>query len=426
MKSTNRISVIQTQRLQLTLGLKASIRILQSDALGLMRYLNEQAAENPQLVLTRPEPQDWLPRWTWALRSQALSGVEAAGQAVPGASLIGHVFNLIDRLRLSPGDRVIAEALAEAIEPSGWLGRPLATIAAQTATTESTVAAVLLQLQKAADPPGLFARNLAECLRLQAEDAGEHDAEMAAVLDRLDLVARGEADRIGREAGLDPAKIQARISRLRGYDPKPGASFDPHAAPLREPDLVASKTKVGWLVALNRSALPSLALAEVPGPGRAEAQAIIRMVEGRGVTLLAVGQEVLLRQVAALEAGLGALVPMTMAEVAEALGLHVSTVSRAVAGAAVDTPRGTWWLRRLFTQAAQDGGPASGALRDRLALLIAQEDPRQPLSDAALALALSQSDVPLARRTVAKYRAMLGLAPAHRRKAKSGQGFRPR
>ncbi|OYX25001.1 MAG: RNA polymerase sigma-54 factor [Rhodobacterales bacterium 32-66-7] len=436
MKSRSRISIAQTQRLQLTLGLAASIRVLHSDAAGLSRYLEEQAAENPHLVLTPTVARDWLPRWTSALARQALP--EPAEAAAPGASLIGQVFALIDSLRLSPRETAIAAALAEAMEPSGWLGLPLARIAERAGAPEPEVAAVLDLLQKAADPPGLFARNLADCLRLQAIDAGDLDAAMVAVLDRLDLVAVGDGARIAREAGLDPGEVRTRIDRLRGYDPKPGARFDPHAAPLREPDLLASKAESGWVVALNRSALPTLTLAEAAGQGRAgrggagqgragraEARALIRMVEGRNATLLTVGQEILLRQVAALEAGPGALVPMTMAEVAEAVGMHVSTVSRVVAGTAVDTPRGTWWLRSLFTQSAQDGGPAAGALRDRLARLVAAEDRARPLSDADLAAALSDTGAPLARRTVAKYRALLGLPPAHRRKARHAPS-RPR
>jgi RNA polymerase sigma-54 factor len=239
---------------------------------------------------------------------------------------------------------------------------------------------------------------------------------MAAVLDRLDLVARGDIDRLAREAAVDPATIRARIGILRGYDPKPGARFDPIAAPVREPDLIAETGPNGWTVSLNRSALPTITVAEGRGKGRAEARALQRMVEGRNSTLLAVGQEVLARQVAALDHGIGALVPMTMAEVAEALRLHESTVSRVVAGTAVDTPRGTWWLRALFTQAPRDGGPAAGALRDRLARLVAAEDPAHPLSDEALAQALAEGGAPIARRTVAKYRAMLNLPPAHRRR----------
>jgi RNA polymerase sigma-54 factor len=107
---------------------------------------------------------------------------------------------------------------------------------------------------------------------------------------------------------------------------------------------------------------------------------------------------------------------MVMSDIAEALGLHESTISRVVAGTAVDTPLGTWWLRALFSQAVQEGGPAAGALRDRLARLVAAEDPTAPLSDARLAEELANGGAPIARRTVAKYRAMLNLPPAHRRR----------
>jgi len=412
MKSRNRISIQQTQRLKLTMGIATSIRILRSDAQGLSRYLEEQAAENPQLVLTRPVGQDWLPRWKSALGAPDTMPEQAAA----GPSLMAHVLGQIDGLHLSTREARIAQALAEALEPSGWLGQSPAAIADRVGAGLADVEMMLRRLQARAEPTGLFARNLAECLRLQAEDAGEMDAIMAAVLGRLDLVAGGEIDRIAREMGGSAEAVRLRIGRLRGYDPKPGAGFEPFAAPIREPDLVAEKAPSGWTVAINRSALPSVSLAEGKGKGRPEAREIIRMVEGRNVTLLSVGQEILMRQVAALESGLRALVPMTMADVAGAVGLHESTVSRVVAGTAVDTPRGTWWLRTLFTQSAHQGGPAAGALRDQLLQMIATEDPAAPLSDAALAEALSGDGAPLARRTVAKYRAMLNLPPARRRR----------
>lgn len=399
----------------LTTGLATSIRILRADAAGLSRYLEEQAAENPQIILTRPQVQDWIPRWRTAFAADA----ERPEQAAAGPSLVGHVLSVVESLRLDPAETRIAMALAEALEPSGWLGRPPAAVAAELGVGVAAVEGVLSRLQRQAEPTGLFARNLADCLRLQAEEAGELDRAMTALLNRLDLLARGEIDRIAREAGLDPADIRVAFGRLRSYDPKPGAGFEPYAAPVREPDLIAEKGASGWIVSLNRSALPSVSVAEGRGKGRAEARALIRMIEGRNATLLSVGQEILARQTAALEAGLGALQPMTMAEVAIALGLHESTVSRVVTGTAVDTPRGTWWLRSLFTRAVQEGGPSAGALRDRLARLVAAEDPDHPLSDGALAEALAEGGAPIARRTVAKYRAMLGLPPAHRRRRRA-------
>lgn len=415
MKQRSRISVHQTQRMALTTGLATSIRILRADAAGLSRYLEEQAAENPQIILTRPQVQDWIPRWKSAFASDA----ERPEPAAAGQSLVAHVLSVIEALRLEPAETRIAMALAEALEPSGWLGRPPPAIAAQLGVSLAAVEDVLARLQQRAEPTGLFARNLSDCLRLQAAEAGELDRAMAALLDRLDLLAKGEIDRIARETGLDVADLRKAFGRLRSYDPKPGAGFEPFAAPVREPDLIAEKGASGWIVSLNRSALPSVSVAEGRGKGRAEARALVKMIEGRNATLLSVGQEILKRQTAALEAGLGALEPMTMADVATALGLHESTISRVVAGTAVDTPRGTWWMRSLFTRAPQEGGPSAGALRDRLARLVAEEDPDHPMSDEALAEALAEDGAPIARRTVAKYRAMLNLPPAHRRRRRA-------
>jgi RNA polymerase sigma-54 factor len=412
MKSRNRITIQQTQRLTLTTSLATSMKILRSDAEGLRRYLEEQAAENPSLLLSRPPVTDWTPRWTSAFAGGGLQ--QEAAAAAP--SLVSHALALVDRLRLRDRSARIAEALVEALEPSGWLGRPLAAIADATGTRLKEVEITLNRLQVEADPTGLFARSLAECLRLQAAEQGDLDPAMSAVLDRLDLVGRGEMDRLAREAGLDEATVRARIGTLRGYDPKPGARFQPMSAPVREPDLVAERGPQGWTLALNRSALPTLSLADGKGEGRTAARELVRLVENRNATLLAVGQEIMSRQEAALNGGPGALVPMTMAEVAAAVGLHESTVSRVVAGTAVDTPQGTWWLRALFTGAVREGGPSAGALRDRLARLVAAEDPTAPLSDDALARELARGGAPISRRTVAKYRAMLKLPPAHRRR----------
>jgi RNA polymerase sigma-54 factor len=417
MKSRTRITVQQTQRLSLTTGLATAIRILRTDAAGLSRYLEEQAAENPQLVLGQSPPSEWLPRWCDAFtRTAGVGHGDAPEVEAAGPSLVAHVMETVSALRLTPRESRVAEALVEALEPTGWLGQPLSAIAAQAGASLPETQAVLKRIQRRIEPAGLFAQSLSDCLRLQAAEAGLLDARMEGVLARLDLVAAGNLARIAQEMGLTELDVRRMLMVIRGFDPKPGARFQACAAPLREPDLMARKGDAGWEIALNRSALPSLSLAEAKGKGRAEARALIRMVEGRNSTLLTVGREILMRQAAALETGIGALVPMTMAEVAEAAGLHQSTVSRVVAGAAVDTPLGTWWLRALFSQSVTENGPSAAALRDTLARLIAAEDSAHPLSDDALAAALSDLGSPVARRTVAKYRGVLGLPPAHRRR----------
>lgn len=424
MSGRNRITIEQSQRLSLNTRLLSSIRVLGSDAEGLSRFLEEAAAENPNLVVEAPPAGDWLPRWSGPLR-QLRAGLAPDVEevaAAAGPSLQAHVAELLAGLRLKGAEARLAEGLALALEPSGWLGRPLEVLAAEAGLAPAQAEAVLALVQAAADPAGLFARDLAECLRLQAGEEGWLDPLAEGVLARLPLVASGAVDRIARDLGATEAAVQAVIRRIRGLDPKPGARFAACAAPLREPDLIAVRGETGWEVRLNGGALPALRLAGEKGPGRTAAQALIRMVEGRNATLLRVGREILSRQVAALEGGIGALRPMTMAEIAGATGLNQSTVSRAVAGTAVDTPRGTWWLRQLFSQPVGGEGPSAAALREALARMVAAEDPAHPLSDAALAAALAGRGAAVARRTVAKYRDMLGIPPAHRRQKRDRKG----
>lgn len=418
-----RIGLTQTQRLALNASLQASIAVLRTDAAGLTRFLEEQAAENPNLRLeAAPAPglQDWLPRWSTAF---AASGMGDAADFADGAapSLIAHVLAALDGLALAPQEHRIAMALTEALEPSGWLGVPLATVAREVKASLPEVEAVLQVLQRI-DPAGIFARNLAECLRLQAAEMGALDAAMRAILDHLDLLASGDLARLARACGLTEAQVLARFRLIRSMNPKPGAEFTSvSAAAVREPDLVVKADGGGWTIALNRSALPTLRVEKAgDGTGLAAAKAVERMVEARNTTLLLVGREILQRQQEAVRQGPQALAPMNMADLAEALGVHESTISRVVAGTSLDTPRGTWWLRQMFSPALGGNGQpvvSAAALRHRLARLIAAENPAKPLSDAALAQALAQeTGVTIARRTVAKYREDQGIPPAHRRK----------
>lgn len=441
MSQRPRIQIAQQQRMALNTGLATAIRLLRSDATGLTRYLEEQAAENPHLRLSAappPEAGDWLPRWSGVL---AYGSAGAARMAEPEAeatapSLIAHVMAAVSAMSLGPRPRAIALALTEALEPSGWLGRDIEAIAQDTGTSPAEVEAVLTRLQDI-DPPGLFARGLAECLRLQARDAGVLDRGMEGVLGQLELLARGDFARIARLTGLDEAGVQARFRLIRGFNPKPGTVFATGPGlggggqGPREPDLLARPLRDGrWQISLNRSCLPDIEVVPAERGSSAAEQAraarqILLMVKARNATLLRVGREIARRQSAALARGRTALQPMTMADVAAALELHPGTVSRVVAGATLDTPRGLWPLRGLFSGARGTGpdsdipGPqvAAAALRQMLAGIIAAENPAVPLGDQELASQLAaMSGVRLARRTIAKYRDEAGIPPAHRRR----------
>lgn len=431
MTTPNRLGMRQTltPHLALNAGLVASLGVLRADVAGLTRYLEEQAAQNPHLRL-EPPPQaaagEWLPRWDFLHAPGGGASADLVQSAAP--SLLAHVMERIEAMFRSPRARTIATHLAEALEPSGWLGRPLGDIAREAGTSLPEVEAVLLRLQTI-EPAGLFARNLAECLRLQLQEAGQMDATFAEILAHLDLLASGDIARLARRAQVTEAEILRRFRIIRALDPKPGTQFEGLSAePLREPDLLATRDpQGGWNVTLNRSALPALRIEKVKGgdaAALAAARALGRMVEARNATLLRVAREVLLRQEAALAGGCAALRPLRMAEVAAALDLAESTVSRVVSGTSVDTPLGTWWLRRLFSgglAAGEDGAPglSAAALRERLVRFIAAEPPGAPHSDAAIAAYFAAQGTPLARRTVAKYRDMMGIAPAHRRRRRS-------
>lgn len=443
MSQRPRIVIAQQQRLALNTSLHASIRLLRSDTAGLTRYLEEQAAENPHLRLIPPQPAafgDWLPRWSGVLHfgSRAAPDPDLAAAAQP--SLIAHVTAAVQAMALPRHAQRIALALVETLEPSGWLGRPVGQIAKELGVPPDEVSAVLVKLQDI-DPPGLFAQNLSECLILQARDQGKLDAQMLVILRNLDLLAVGDSARLARLCNCDEAGIISRFRIIRAMNPKPGSLFgSAPPATLREPDLIARPLKDGrWQVALNNSALPSLEVSNMPGGGQdsliapqpaqlTAARSLCHMLQARNETLLRVGREIVARQISALLQGPGALKPMVMADLAETLGLHVSTISRVVAGASLDSPQGVWWLRRMFSGARSSAAPEEGAtgdapriavaaLRHHLGRIIASESPDAPLSDARLAERLAQeSGVQLARRTVAQYREAENIPPAHRRR----------
>lgn len=414
------ISLSQRQRLQLNTGLQTAIALLRMDAGGLTRFLEEQAERNSYLAVEAPpvDPSVWTPRWNSAFHG---AGAELPDTAQPGPSLMAHVLGQIETVTRSERERAIALVLAEAIEPSGWLGRPLRELAAEARCSLGDAEAVLQRLQRM-EPTGLFARSLAECLALQAAEAERLDAVMATILDNLDLLAAGRTARLAEMCGVAETDILSRLRVIRSFDPKPGAQFEPGTVDAREPDLTVSRGAQGWQVVLNRSSLPAVSVRR-PGsrPAVAEERAALaealglrRMLEQRNATLLRVAQEIVSRQQAALDSGLGALQPLGMAEVAEAVGLHESTISRAVAGVAVATPRGTWALRSLF--GPRVGDTSAAAIRAEIARLVAAEDPCAPLSDLALTEALAASGRAVARRTVAKYRAQLRIPTAGQRR----------
>ena len=345
--------------------------------------------------------------------------------AAGGATLAGHVGEQIAFAFRDDGERLIARELADALDEAGYLRADLAEVARRLGCDEAAVAAVLAACQRF-DPPGLFARDLAECLALQLAARDRFDPAMRAMVSRLDLVARRDFAQLRRLCGVGDDDLLDMMAEIRRLDPRPGAVFTGGAADAIVPDVIVRRAADGgWAVELNPDALPRVLVdrsyfARVSKHAASQAEKdflaecmhnagwLTRSLDQRARTILKVASEVVRRQDAFLLHGVRHLKPLNLKDVAEATGLHESTISRVTANKYMMTPRGAFELRRFFSVAiaATEGGDAhsSAAVRDRIRELIDTEAPHDVLSDDAIVDILRKSGVDIARRTVAKYR----------------------
>lgn len=285
------------------------------------------------------------------------------------------------------------------------------------------------------EPRGLGAHDAIEALLLQLDPSDPDFGHLQRILrEFVGELAKNHLPAVARELAIDVPRLRELLARLAQLDPTPGASLRDDPAPLVQPDLVVERTEQGaFEVRLDRSSWPSVSLdarvtrlasdpaqpREVQGylRGKLErARWLVEAMELRGATLLAIGKALFAHQRAFLERGPGHLVPLTMTALAAELGLHVSTVSRAVAGKHAQTPQGIIALRELFPQAAADGELARDDVREAVRALFAAEDAAQPLSDDEAVERLAQAGHALARRTIAKYRAELGIPSSYLRR----------
>ncbi|MCL4189668.1 MAG: hypothetical protein KJZ85_18870 [Rhodobacteraceae bacterium] len=416
----------QRQRLALTPGLRLGLGILRLPAAELAEAVARIVADNPFLVALPPR-----------------GGVDPATLAVadrPGP--VESVMRQLAAMPLAPGVRAAAGCLAGCLDEAGYLDAPVDEIAAGAGLDAAVAAAGLAALQSC-EPAGVGARDLAECLLLQLVDGGWPRPRAAALVGRLDLVARGDPVALARALGMAPGEAAAAVAAVRGLRPRPFDSGAP--APPLVPDLVAEPARDGgWSVRLARggigrvrldATLAAQAAAEgFGGDRRAEAEAFLAALRFRGRTLLGIGRALAQLQHAALAGGgEEALRPMTRAALAGELGLHPSTVGRAVAGKAMLAAGRLWPLAAFFGAAlpaaagtGAGGTVAGGAVRRMIARLLAEEAAGMPLSDAAIAERLRAGGVDIARRTVAKYRQSMRIPSsagrARRRPAGRGPG----
>ena len=352
-------------------------------------------------------------------------------------SLRDHLIGQINVDLSDPGERMIGAYLTEMLDGAGYLTGEIDEAAAALGCEREQVAAVLEKLQRL-DPPGVFARNLAECLAIQLRDRDRLDPAMQALLDHLDMLARRDLAGLMRVCGVDAEDLAQMVAEIRALDPKPALVFDHAVAQPVIPDvLMRAIPGGGWAVELNQDTLPRVLVnmryyAKVSGAARSRdeknylserfqsANWLVKSLHQRANTILKVATEIVRQQEGFFSKGIRHLRPLVLRDIADAIGMHESTVSRVTVNKYMATPRGIFELKYFFTQAiaGAGGGDAHSAeaVRHRIRGLIEAEKADAVLSDDRIVEILKDDGVDIARRTVAKYRESMRIPSSVQRR----------
>ena len=357
-------------------------------------------------------------------------------RAAPAETLSQHLHAQIGAITSDARLAALARWLIDQLDDAGYLATSCEEIAHELGLAEAEVDAALALVQQL-DPTGVGARSLSECLTLQAREADRYDPLMARLLDNLDLLGRGEVARLKKLCGVDDEDFADMLAELRGYDPKPGLRFGGGAAEPVVPDILIRAAGNGWDIALNQATLPRLVVnrryyLELRdtctgkdakawlGEKLADANWLIKALDQRQRTILKVAAEIVKQQDGFFRHGVSHLRPMTLRAVADAVGLHESTISRVTSNKYLNCNRGTFELKYFFSSGVAatggEGAVSAEAVKARIRALIDAEDPKAVLSDDTLVDLLKESGFDLARRTVAKYREAIGLGSSVQRR----------
>ncbi|GHD15702.1 RNA polymerase factor sigma-54 [Tianweitania populi] len=370
-------------------------------------------------------------------------GVDLDGMAATGTTLRDHVAGQIAFAFKSATDTALAHELADTLDENGYLGLPLGELAESLGVTPRRLEAVL-KICQTFEPAGIFARDLRECLALQLRTKNRFDPAMQALIAHLDLLARRDFETLRRLCGVDDADLLDMMAEIRALDPRPGLAFSGGTSEIVVPDVLVKPASDGsWAIELNPDVLPRVLVdqsyyAEVSRHARSPADRtflteclqsanwLTRSLDQRAKTILKVSTEIVRQQDAFLINGIRHLKPLNLRNVADAIGMHESTVSRVTSNKYMLTPRGVFELRFFFTAALQsaEGGDAhsSEAVRDRIRQLIEEETASEVLSDDSIVELLRKTGVDIARRTVAKYREGMNIpSSVQRRREKRAQ-----
>jgi RNA polymerase sigma-54 factor len=361
-----------------------------------------------------------------------------------GQTLREHLLWQLELARLNPRDVAIGRAVVDAINDDGYLSEPLDVIGASLKPElDPSVAEVerVLAIVQMFDPPGVGARSVSECLLLQLEQLEPTTPGLASAMaiarHHLELLAERELTALRRELRTSDEELETAVALVRACHPRPGSIVSGSSPEYVVPDVFVRRTPRGWSVEINAATLPRVRLnqsyASLVGRSTShasmraqlqEARWLLKSLEIRNDTLTKVARSIVERQSEFLDQGEEYMRPMILRDIAEAIAMHESTVSRVTSGKYMHTPRGVFELRYFFSSQVEgsDGsGTSSTAIRAKIRKLIREEDPAAPLSDSRIAEILSGEGIPVARRTVAKYRETMGLSPSKERRRVNGK-----
>ena len=380
------------------------------------------------------EPQAWRSR-NGALGSNDRPGLEHT--AARPRTLREHVLEQIGTDLSDQGDQLIALHLLDLLDENGYLGGALDSIASVLGCDLVRIEAVLSRLQQF-DPVGVFARDLPECLALQLRDRNRLDPAMQALLDHLPLLAARNIPALIRVCHVDAEDMVEMIGEIKSLDPRPGLAFDPPLAQPVVPDiLMRAQPEGGWIIELNAETLPRVLVnnkyhARISQATRNKTEKdyltdrlqaanwLVKSLHQRATTILKVAAEIVRQQDAFFRRGVQSLRPLILRDIAEAIGMHESTVSRVTSNKHMATPRGLYELKYFFTSSipASSGGDAHSAeaVRHLIRGLIDNEPAGATLSDERIVDLLQRDGVEIARRTVAKYREAMRIPSSVQRR----------
>ncbi|MBI1273493.1 MAG: RNA polymerase factor sigma-54 [Alphaproteobacteria bacterium] len=373
---------------------------------------------------------------------QFSDGETSFEQTVAAAvSLREHLLSQVHVDLYEPDERMIGSALIEMLDEAGYLPPDLDLVRSQMGATEAQFASVIEKLQSF-DPPGIFARSLQECLALQLREKNRLDPAMEALLANLGLLAKNDKAQLMKLCGVDAADLADMVTEIRALNPKPATAFVNDVAQPVVPDVILRAVPGGgWHIELNTETLPRVLANEryynqVSGSSLKagdksyiserwqQANWLVKALHQRATTILKVASEIVRQQDKFFVYGVAQLKPLILRDVAAAIEMHESTVSRVTSNKFIATPRGIFELKYFFSTAVggSEGGEsvAAEAVRHRIKTLIEAERPDDILSDDRIAAMLKQEGISVARRTVAKYRENMHLgSSAERRRQKA-------